>query len=310
MKHARIGAALASTALGLGLLAAPALADDDTHREVVCHQEGNGSFHAVPPAQASAHLGKHGHDFALDAAYDPEVDGKWGDVKDRFDALCNEGEPEPEPTETATVPAPTETTTATTEPEPTETTTTEAPNPTSSTTTSKPTETTTSPEPTETTTTPEPTETTTEPEPTEPSRPDPHVYVYEEDLVDCEAMVLTHYTATFTTPYVLEDGEWVLAPEPSSIDEDWTYSTPTAEQCPVAERPEPTETTQAPVAVVKPRSTPSASAAPQSPSVAPQQAVLANTGFYAGPVALAGLMFVAIGVGLSRGARVRVERKH
>ncbi len=74
-----------------------------TLHEVVCHAEGNGSWHAIPPAQTSNHIdpatgqpytnGVHVLDFLIYALY--PVDTAWNDlskeVKDSIDTVCAAG---------------------------------------------------------------------------------------------------------------------------------------------------------------------------------------------------------------------------
>lgn len=296
MKTARTLAAIAAMATGLGLLAAPALATEDD-KPAICHpvggegETGNG-WNIIEPSKASAHIdeetgkGKHEHDGRTDVY---QVDG-----------LCP-GQ-EPRPTETATASTTTATSTSTATATSTSTTTappeTETAPPTSSTTT-----TTTAPPTTESPTT----------DPTRPTKPEDDVFVYEESILDCDERQVIHYTAIYTTEYVWDGEDWVLAPEPKDVEESWEYEQASAEQCPVTQQPTTSTTTTAPVAVVKPSTSRSATVAvdePQSPAPAPSAPVLAQTGSDTVTYTVAGLVLLALGVVLLGLGRVRVERQH
>lgn len=73
-----------------------------TLHEVVCHAEGNGSWHPIPPAQTSNHIDENGQplpngvhidDFLIYAQY--PADTAWNDlskeIKDQFEAECAKG---------------------------------------------------------------------------------------------------------------------------------------------------------------------------------------------------------------------------
>jgi len=77
--------------------------------EVVCHMEGNGTAHAIPPSQTSAHDPKHftddpaTSDYMIFATY-PVTEDSWPELKAQLDAQCaaeNPNNPDPAP-DTAT----------------------------------------------------------------------------------------------------------------------------------------------------------------------------------------------------------------
>ena len=115
-KIVTLGAVLVLLLMGLVLamsVPADAATSPPTHREVVCHAEGNlknPSWHAVPPAKASSHIengqptqhnANKAPDFLLEETYPVDDEGnalKWSDVKDTYDALCAKGPSEPDQT--------------------------------------------------------------------------------------------------------------------------------------------------------------------------------------------------------------------
>lgn len=308
MKTIRIGAstaaAVAAMTAGIALVAAPALASPKvTDNVTLCHATASATNpfveETVDPDSIVRKSGHDSHEGDIIPAFDyadGSYPGKNLDQAALLDSGCQaiEESPTTEPT-TSTTTSPT--TSTTTEPT-TSTTTSTTTSPTTDTTTtqppvtetSQPPTTTTQPPvtetqpPTSTTTTdaPKPTQTETQP-PAKPQR-----WIEETQFVDCDANVVTLYTATL---------EQVGDQAPKIVDEDWAYRAPTDKECgsDAVVTPKPSGTIKAPpvakpsphVAVDTPRK-----AVPQARSATPTS--LAYTGISM-DLAVLGLGLLAAG---------------